>query len=87
MAKYKITFKNSVTKDLRAIPKKDVNRILDRINSLSENPRMEGCVKLTGNNYYRVRQGQYRIIYEIRDDRLVITVIKVGNRADVYRNN
>jgi mRNA interferase RelE/StbE len=87
MEKYEITFKKSVTKDLRVIPKKDVKKILDRINALSENPRMEGCVKLTGSNFYRVRQGNYRIIYEIRNKTLVVTVIKIGIRADVYKSN
>ena len=48
---------------------------------------MEGCVKLTGSECYRIRQGHYRIIYEIKDDVLVVTIIKVGNRASVYRNN
>ena len=87
MEKYEITFKKSVAKDFRVIPKKDVKKILDRINALSENPRTEGCVKLTGSNFYRVRQGNYRIIYEIRDNILVVTVIKIGNRADVYKGN
>ncbi len=87
MEKYEIKFKKSVTKDFRVIPKKDVKKILDRINALSENPRMEGCVKLTGSNVYRVRQGNYRIIYEIKDKILVVTVIKIGNRAGVYKGN
>jgi len=79
-----ITFKQSVTKDLRAIPNADVRRILDRINTLALNPRGEGCVKLSGQNRYRVRQGVYRIIYEIHDDRLVVIVIKIGHRSSVY---
>ncbi len=87
MASYKawtITFKQSVAKDLRAIPNADVRRILDRINTLASNPRGEGCVKLAGRERYRVRQGVYRIVYEIHDDRLVVIVVKVGHRSGVY---
>lgn len=79
-----VSFKQSVAKDLRAIHNADVRRILDRINSLAVNPRGEGCVKLAGQDRYRVRQGVYRIIYEIHDDRLVVLVIKVGHRSNVY---
>ena len=87
MAKYKITFKKSVTKDFRSIPKQDIQRILKRIDSLADNPRADGCIKLSGDENYRVRQGLYRIIYEIRDEILVINVIKVGHRSAVYRSN
>lgn len=79
-----VTFKQSVAKDLRTIPNADVRRILDRINALAENPRGEDCVKLSGQNRYRVRQGVYRIVYEIHDDRLVVIVVKVGHRSSVY---
>ncbi|MGL6162645.1 type II toxin-antitoxin system RelE family toxin [Microbulbifer sp.] len=84
MAKYKISFKKSVAGDLRAIPKRDVKRILKRIDSLAENPRCEGCIKLTGRELYRVRQGNYRIVYEIVDTRLVVCVVKVAHRSVVY---
>lgn len=87
MASYKvwtITFKPSVAKDLRAIPNADVRRILDRIDTLATTPRGKGCVKLSGQEHYRVRQGAYRIVYEIHDDRLVVIVVKVGHRASVY---
>ena len=75
MAKYKITFKKSVAKDLRSIPNKDVKRILLKIQSLIDDPRCEGCTKLTGHDNYRVRQGVYRIIYSIKDNALIICVI------------
>lgn len=84
MAKYSISFKASVAKDLRVIPKQDIARILSRINALAENPRADGCIKLTGNDCYRVRQGLYRIVYEIHDERLVVLVIKVGHRSSIY---
>lgn len=84
MANYKITFKRSVVKDLRALPTVDVRRILSRIDELAENPRAQGCIKLSGNELYRVRQGNYRIVYEIRDGELIVVVIKVGHRSSVY---
>lgn len=86
MANYKITFKSSVAKDLRAIPTVDVQRILGRIAELAENPRADGCIKLSGHELYRVRQGNYRIVYEIRDGELVVVVIKVAHLSSVYAN-
>lgn len=86
MAKYKITFKTSVAKDLRSIPNQDVKRILSRIDGLLENPRAEGCIKLSGQERYRVRLGIYRILYEILDERLVIHVVKIGHRESIYKS-
>lgn len=85
MARYRLTFRKSVAKDLRAIPKKDVARILRRIDRLGEDPRGPGCEKVSGSEYYRVRQGDYRIIYGIHDDVLVVVVIKVGHRRVIFR--
>jgi len=85
MEKYKITFKKSVSKDLKSVPKSDVKIILLKVDSLAVNPRREGAVKLSGQEMYRIRQGLYRIIYEIRDSELVIQVIKIGHRSDVYK--
>lgn len=85
MAAYKLFFKKSVQKDFDSIPKKDLKRILSRIESLSEDPRPKGCEKLTGQERYRLRQGQYRIVYSIQDDELTIWVVKVGHRKHIYR--
>lgn len=85
MAVYKVFFKKSVQKDLEPIPKKDLKRILNRINKLSDDPRPPGCEKLTGFERYRLRQGRYRILYSIQEDELTIWVVKVGHRKDVYR--
>lgn len=87
MEKYSVTFKKSVAKDFRAIPKSDVKKILakKKINLLAENPRRDGAIKLSGHDLYRIRQGLYRIIYEIRETELVVQVIKVGHRSDVYK--
>ena len=85
MAAYKISFKKSVWKDFEAIPNKDLKRILKRIESLGENPRLPGCKKLTGQERYRVRQGRYRILYSIQDEELSVWIVKVGHRKNVYR--
>ena len=87
MASYRLIFKASVAKDLRRLPKGEVARILERIEHLAENPRPPGCEKLSGQPRYRVRQGVYRIIYEIQDARLIVIVVKVGHRRDVYHAN
>ena len=86
MASYRLTFKKSVTKDFRSISKNDVARILKRIEALADDPRPVGSEKLSGQERFRVRQGVYRIIYEIRDEELVIIVVKVGLRREVYRD-
>jgi mRNA interferase RelE/StbE len=85
MGKYKLTFKKSVAKDLRDIPKKDVARILRCFQEVAENPRGPKCEKLSGRERYRIRQGVYRVIYEIQDDVLVVVVVKIDHRRDVYR--
>ena len=85
MAAYKIYFKKSVEKDFNGIPKKDLKKILDRIELLAENPRPSGCEKLSGQQRYRLRQGRYRILYSIQDDELTVWVVKVGHRKDIYR--
>ena len=85
MARYKLIFKKSIAKDLRNIPKADIKRILKKIDALAVDPRGEGCTKLSGRDLYRVRQGLYRIVYEIRDKELIISVIKVSHRSDVYK--
>ena len=85
MARYELMFRPSVAKDLEAIPKSDRKRILARIEGLRDDPRPVGCVKLSGMEYYRIRQGNYRIVYEIADAVLTVVVAKVGHRKDVYK--
>lgn len=84
MAKYNVVFKRSVYRDLRPIPKADVKRILTRIDQSKDDPRGPGCGKLSGQERYRVRQGVYRIIYELVDGQLIVTVVKIGHRGDVH---
>jgi len=87
MASYELAFKKSVAKDLRGFPKQDVKRIMQRIRLLMGEPRPIGCEKLSGEERYRIRQGAYRIIYEVEDKRLIVLVVKVGHRRDVDRSN
>ena len=85
MASYELVFRKSVAKDLRRIPNEDVARILERIRGLAEDPRPAGSQKLSGLERYRIRQGVYRIVYEIEDRRLVVLVVKIAHRRKVYR--
>lgn len=87
MARYDLRFKPSVTRDLRNIPRADVQRILARIESLRDDPRPPGSEKLSAQERYRVRQGNHRILYTIADAELVVEVVKVGHRRDVYRDD
>jgi mRNA interferase RelE/StbE len=86
MASYELVFKKSVANDLRRLPQQDVRRILDCIRSLADDPRPFGCEKLSGLERYRVRVGVYRVIYEIRDRILMVLIVKIAHRGDVYRS-
>ena len=85
MAGYEVYFRESVWKDLKKIPKKDLRNILKKIKELSADPPPAGCEKLTGQDRYRVRQGNYRIVFSIQDKELTVWVVKVGHRKDIYR--
>jgi len=85
MGRYKLLFKKSVAKDLHAIPKKTVRRIIKKIEALADDPRPPGCEKLTEREDYRIRQGSYRVLYEIQDDVLAVIVVKIAHRSEAYR--
>lgn len=85
MASYSVRINRSAAKELEIVPPKDRKRIIKRIEGLAREPRPPGCEKLSGEEKYRLRQGDYRILYEIVDRELIVTVVKVGNRRDVYR--
>jgi len=85
MAVYEIFFKKSVEKDFKSIPKNELKKIIKRIGELAKNPRPQSCEKLTGQDRYRLRQGNYRIIYSIQDKELTISIVMVGHRKDIYR--
>jgi mRNA interferase RelE/StbE len=85
VASYKVVIKRSAAKELEDVPgKKDRERIVRRIEALASNPRPPGVEKLSGTaEKYRIRQGNFRIVYEIRDDVLVVTVIRIADCKDV----
>ena len=86
MGQYRVLIKPSAVKEIEALPrKKDRQRIVKKIEQLGDEPRPAGCQKLSGHDRYRIRQGQYRIVYGIEDDKLIVYVVKVGHRKDVYR--
>ena len=86
MASFSIQWKRSTKKDLRKIPRTEVEKIVRAVGKLSKNPRPESSKKLSGSEYtYRIRVGDYRVIYEIHENEVVVQVIKVGHRRDVYR--
>ena len=86
MAVYSIFFKESARKELETIPKRDLQRIIERVAGLANDPRPHGSEKLSGQERYRIRQGNYRIVYSIQDIGLTIWVIKIGQRREVYRS-
>lgn len=85
MVSYRIDYAKGVDKDFRKIPVKFADRIAASIDKLAANPRPSGCVKLVGfDSEYRIRVGDYRIIYQINDNVLVILVLEIGHRKDIY---
>ncbi len=85
MARHEIRFRPSVARDLRALPRPDVRRILARIDVLRDDPRPPGSGKLSAQERYRVRQGNYRIFYTVADAEITLEPVKMGRRRDVYR--
>jgi mRNA interferase RelE/StbE len=88
VAKYKVLIKPSAVKEIEKISRKaDRQRIVEQIAALANDPRPLGSQKLAGRERFRLRQGPYRIIFSIQDDELLVIVVKVGHRKDVYRGN
>ena len=86
MARFRVLIKPSAVKELESIPRKrDRQQIVRRIEKLADDPRPRGFQKLAGQNRYRIRKGIYRIIYEIDNEELLVYVVKLGHRKDVYR--
>ena len=86
MEKYRITIKKSAAKELEEVPGKDLRKLVKRIQTLSVNPRPHGSQKLSSREQYRLRQGDYRIVYSIDDQRLLIDIVKIGHSRDTYRS-
>ena len=85
MAVYSVLIKKSATKELEAVPRKDREKLIAKIRSLANNPRPDGSEKLAGDDKYRIRQGVYRVLYEVDDTTIVVTVVRVAHRREVYR--
>lgn len=85
MGKYRIEIKRSAVKDLEKIPPKDLKKILVKIGDLTNDPRPSDSKKLFSEEKYRIRYRSYRILYSIVDDVLIVYVVKVGQRRDIYR--
>ena len=82
---YNVAIKKSAERELRFVPSADLRRITDRIATLAHNPRPAGSEKLSTQEQYRVRQGDYRIVYTVDDDHRTVEIIKIGHRREVYR--
>ena len=85
MAKYSVLVRKSAADELARIPKKDLRRIVDRIRSLEEEPRPQGGEKLSAQERYRIRQGDYRIVYSIDAAARTVEIFKIGHRSEIYR--
>ena len=86
MAAYSILFRESIRKDFNSMPAKDLQRIMERIALLAMDPRPSGSEKLSGQERYRIRQGNYRIAYSLQDDELTVWVVKVAHHREGYRS-
>ncbi len=87
MAAYKIEIRKSAAKELERIKGKDQDRIILKIRSLASDPRQPGSKKLSGEEKYRIRQGNYRILYEIKNEIITVVVVKIRHRREVYRKH
>lgn len=85
MASYKLLIKPSAVNELEAVPTKDRRKVAAKIQALAADPRPHGSEKLSGQERYRLRQGDYRVVYAIDDDERTVVVVKIGNRRDIYR--
>jgi len=85
MAEYKILITDSAVKELEAIPDKDLKKIVLRIRSLAQNPRPQGSQKLSAQERYRIRMGDYRVVYSIEDKKSEVIIVKIGHRREIYR--
>ncbi len=85
MASYSLLIKSSAAKEIEALSLNDRRRVITRIETLASEPRRPDCEKLSDQEYYRVRKGDYRVVYSVDDETRTVLVVKVGHRRDVYR--
>ncbi len=87
MNKYQVELSRAASKQLKKLPVEELTRVQEKIDELADNPRPDGVVKLKDSeDSYRIRAGSYRVLYDIFDDVLLVSVIRIGHRKDVYRN-
>jgi mRNA interferase RelE/StbE len=84
MAEYRVFLRRSAANELHNLPPKDLKRVVDRIKQLVLDPRPLGSEKLAGLERYRIRQGDYRIVYSVQDDEHTIWIVRIGHRRDIY---
>ena len=84
-ASYSVVIKRSAERELRKLPKQDLRRVVTRIQGLAREPRPPGCEKLSDQERYRLRQGDYRIVYAVNDEMRTVEVVRIGHRREVYR--
>jgi mRNA interferase RelE/StbE len=82
---YNVALKRSAEKELKALPQRDLKKVTDRLSALALQPRPHGCEKMSGEERYRLRQGDWRIIYSIDDGERTVTIYRIGHRREVYR--
>jgi mRNA interferase RelE/StbE len=85
MESYKVLIRGSAVDELGRLPKKDLRRVVTRIQGLSAEPRPHGCEKLSAQERYRIRQGDYRVVYSVDDDARTVEIVKIGHRGEIYR--
>ena len=84
-APYRVVFTRSARRELERLPKKEIERIAKRIHDLASDPRPVECEKLSGTDFYRIRQGDYRVLYRIDDAERLVDILRLGHRREVYR--
>ena len=85
MANYSLRIKPSAVKELAVLPRKDRKRVVARIQAFATDPRPQGCEKLSAKDLYRLRQGDFRILFTVDDAALLVVIHKIGHRREVYR--
>lgn len=85
MESYRLEVKRSAAKEIADLPKADCQRVVAKIQLLARDPRPHCCEKLSGTEKYRIRRGDYRILYQIDDSTKLVIIVKIGNRKEVYR--
>ncbi|MDR2703700.1 MAG: type II toxin-antitoxin system RelE/ParE family toxin [Cellulomonadaceae bacterium] len=83
-AKYEVEFTKAAARQVLKLPNPTQNRIIEAIENLANSPRPRGCKKLVGEEAWRIRVGDYRVIYEIEDKKLSVTVVRAGHRREIY---